>query len=226
MEVSEVIKERYSCRKFLNKEVDKELLFECIELGKQAPSSKNTQPWKICVVKGNPLKLLVDDLVKAAKEKQPFSPDYSFEPKKLPEIQQQRAKKCGHDLFKLKGVGRDDMIKRNAHMLENFEFFGAPVVIFAYLDKSIQGDCSKGMYLDAGLFIQNLWLSIRNSGLEACVLYSVLLYSPLIRKYTMIPENTEIICAMAVGYPDNEAVVTTFRTEKMELSEFVTYIED
>ena len=47
MEFQELIKKRYSCRKFSDKKVDKKLIEKIIEAGRIAPTAVNTQPFKI-----------------------------------------------------------------------------------------------------------------------------------------------------------------------------------
>lgn len=50
MEFSEVIKNRYSCKKFGDKKVDKEKLDAILEAGRVAPTAKNLQEQHIYVV--------------------------------------------------------------------------------------------------------------------------------------------------------------------------------
>ena len=49
MEFSELVKSRYSCRKYSKKRVDKDLIYEIIKESLNAPSAKNTQPWEFYV---------------------------------------------------------------------------------------------------------------------------------------------------------------------------------
>ena len=51
MEFFEVVKNRYSCRKFSDKKVEDEKLNKILEAGIQAPTAKNAQPIKIWVLK-------------------------------------------------------------------------------------------------------------------------------------------------------------------------------
>ena len=51
MEYTELIKSRYSSRKFLEKEVEQEKIDKIIEAGIIAPTAKNIQPQKILVIK-------------------------------------------------------------------------------------------------------------------------------------------------------------------------------
>ncbi|MBR1453288.1 MAG: nitroreductase family protein [Lachnospiraceae bacterium] len=50
MEFTEVIKKRYSCKKFDGRKVEKEKLNEILEAGRLAPTAKNLQEQKIYVV--------------------------------------------------------------------------------------------------------------------------------------------------------------------------------
>lgn len=50
MDFSEVIKSRYSCKKFSGKEVEKEKLAKILEAGRVAPTAKNLQEQHIYVV--------------------------------------------------------------------------------------------------------------------------------------------------------------------------------
>jgi nitroreductase len=56
MAVLEVIKKRYSCRAYQEKEIEQEKLDEILEAGRQAPSAKNTQDWRFVVVRDKEVK--------------------------------------------------------------------------------------------------------------------------------------------------------------------------
>ncbi|MGN1061507.1 MAG: nitroreductase family protein [Candidatus Scatosoma sp.] len=49
MEYSELVKRRYACRNFSSRAVEKELLYKIVSEAMNAPSAKNTQPWKFYV---------------------------------------------------------------------------------------------------------------------------------------------------------------------------------
>lgn len=46
----ELAKKRYSCRDYLDKEVEREKIERCLEASRLAPSAVNAQPWKFIVV--------------------------------------------------------------------------------------------------------------------------------------------------------------------------------
>lgn len=50
MEFTEVVKNRYSCKKFSGRAVEKEKLDKVLEAGRLAPTAKNSQPQRITVI--------------------------------------------------------------------------------------------------------------------------------------------------------------------------------
>lgn len=60
----EFIKERKSVRSFIYKTIDKSTINAIIEAGRWAPSGKNSQPWKVCIVIHPTLKRMLADLTK------------------------------------------------------------------------------------------------------------------------------------------------------------------
>src|SRR5271157_5221869 len=50
MSFIELAKQRYSCRKYLDKPVEKDKLMQILEAGRIAPSAANYQPWHFVVI--------------------------------------------------------------------------------------------------------------------------------------------------------------------------------
>ncbi|OGF49492.1 MAG: hypothetical protein A2231_01710 [Candidatus Firestonebacteria bacterium RIFOXYA2_FULL_40_8] len=50
MNFIDLVKNRYSCRNFLDKPVEKEKLDACLESARLAPSACNSQPWKFMII--------------------------------------------------------------------------------------------------------------------------------------------------------------------------------
>lgn len=48
--LKDIIIKCYSCRKYMDKLIDKELVFSCIDAARLAPSACNSQPWMFYVV--------------------------------------------------------------------------------------------------------------------------------------------------------------------------------
>ena len=61
----ELVKTRYSCRKYIKKRVEREKIGQCIDAARLAPSACNSQPWKFIVVdEPEKLKAVSDAAVK------------------------------------------------------------------------------------------------------------------------------------------------------------------
>lgn len=50
MNFSELVKKRYSCRQYQDKKVDREIVEQCIEAARLAPSACNSQPWHFVIL--------------------------------------------------------------------------------------------------------------------------------------------------------------------------------
>lgn len=50
MDFMDLADKRYSCRKYLDKEVEREKIDMCLEASRLAPSAVNAQPWKFIVI--------------------------------------------------------------------------------------------------------------------------------------------------------------------------------
>jgi nitroreductase len=61
MDFSELVKHRQSDRRYSARPVEKEMLFQCLEAARLAPSANNSQPWKFVVVEEPGLKDLLAD---------------------------------------------------------------------------------------------------------------------------------------------------------------------
>lgn len=52
MDITKAMQERYSCRAYKTDDVDNDLIVQCLECARLAPSACNKQPWKFYVTKG------------------------------------------------------------------------------------------------------------------------------------------------------------------------------
>jgi nitroreductase len=50
MNFSDLIMQRYSCRKYLSKRIPRKIIDQCLEAGRLAPSACNSQPWEFIIV--------------------------------------------------------------------------------------------------------------------------------------------------------------------------------
>ena len=62
MEFEQLFRERYACRKFSNKAVEKELLDKILEAARLAPTAKNQQPFRIYIVESEESLKKIDEV--------------------------------------------------------------------------------------------------------------------------------------------------------------------
>ena len=76
------------------------------------------------------------------------------------------------------------------------------------------------------LFLQSIMVAARSFGLDTCPQAALCSRYEILQKRLGIPPEQMIVCGMALGYADPDAIVNTFITERMGLEEFVTFVED
>lgn len=212
MELFDAIQSRKSIRKFKSEPVPRALLRYILEAALRAPSAINTQPWECWIVGGETLKQLSRALYEEGANGNPPRADF-----KLPEIWKDaymnRMRANGIGLFGLLGIDRQDKEKRKAFALSMYKFFEAPQVIFLCLDSTL-GDYS---LFDCGCFTQNICLLATSKGLGTCIQHSGVHYPDIIRKYLPVPAEKKILVAIAIGYPDSEAIINQFQSRREPL---------
>ena len=72
---------------------------------------------------------------------------------------------------------------------------------------SIDRRLEKGSWLDYGMFLQTIMLAARARGLHTCAEASIASYPDIVRRELGIAKENIVICGMAMGYADPEAIV-------------------
>lgn len=212
----ELIAARHCRRAYLDRPVPRELLAAVLTAARNAPSSRNHQPWAVEVVTGAARDRLSAALCAAWDRGAPTRPDYLNSAPEPDEAALARARAAGEGHFRVKGIDREDAAARHGHTRENFRFFGAPVELVYHLPAG----AVPGSFLATGCFLQNVMLGLLAHGLGSCPQYSVAGYAELVRAELRLGDRW-IVCGMAVGWPDPEAPVNRFSPERAPLSEFV-----
>ena len=216
MELFRAIDERRSIRKFKAEPAERALLAEILQAALRAPSAINTQPWECWVVGGETLRKLSHEMCAEAAEGRPHRSDFELQ-KAWKEPFLNRMRDNGKGLFGLLGIERHDQEKKAAFSMSMYRFFDAPQVVFVCLDASL------GTYgvFDCGGFVQTICLLATEKGLGTCIQHSGVNYPDIIRKYAPIPEEKKILVAIAIGYPDEEATINRFRSNREPLENVV-----
>jgi len=222
LDVFDAIKNRHSCRAFIDKPVNKEIVYSILDIARFAPSGVNTQPWKIVVLTGS-LKLQISKAIIAAREAGiPEDPDYHYYPTSWREPYKSRRKACGLALYSAINIQIDEKEKRKEAWYRNYHFFGAPIGLLFFLDS----DLEKGSWVDMGMFIQNVMLAAHGFNLETCPQAALAEYPNIVRNLLKISNDKSLLCGMALGYPDNNHPINQYRTVREPVESFTQFIDD
>ena len=217
MDVLTAMKNRTSFRSFLDEPVPVDLIKNILEDASRAPSALNMQPWEINVVLGSERKRLSKKLLKAFKERGITCGPGAARP--LPETFMLRARKCAEDMTPLiNSMGQDFKKYVNEGSLG---FYGAPCVIFVFLDESFP--CER--MVDVGSFLGFLVLAASARGLGSCPIGLVTSYDDEIRDFLNISDSKKLAISIAIGKPDLSKSINNFKTIRAPLSETVRWVD-
>ena len=220
MELEEVIRSRYSCRKYLPQPVPRPTIEKILDLAQQTPSWCNCQPWQVLLVSGEAIEKFRTELYAYAAQGNPAKPDFPF-PLRYEGVYRERRKVCGVQLYQALGIGREDKATAAQQSLENFRFFNAPHVALITTEEEL------GVYgaVDCGLYVSNFMLATQNLGVASIAQAALASYPDFIRNYFGLPSIRKFVCGISFGYPDAEHPINGYRTERSAIREAVTWAE-
>ncbi len=218
MELLEGIETRRSYRAFKSNPVPKIVIERILEAGIRSPSCANSQPWEVVVVSGNRKDELSRILSKMAESDVIPNPDLPLPDVWPPELER-RVKEHGAKRYKALRVEREDMQTRKKFRLMNFEFYGAPCVLFLFLEKGL----TPYSIFDMGLFSQALILAAHSFGVGSCIQAILSNYPDAVREFLGIPRSKIMMLGISMGYPDMEAVINTYQSSRVGLDHFVQW---
>lgn len=216
--VDRIMKARRSVRAFLSDPVPDAAIDEILHIAARAPSGTNTQPWRVHVLTGATRARLVDEVCKAFDAADgSHTPEYDYYPPEFFEPYLGRRRKVGWDLYGLIGIAKGDGPRMRAQHRKNFEFFGAPVGLMFTIDRRL----GQGSWLDYGMFLQNVMLAAEARGLATCPQAAWIDYHRIIAEVLGLPPNEQVVCGIALGWPDPASPENTLVSERARLDEFV-----
>jgi nitroreductase len=216
--VSEAVASRMSCRAFLDTPVPGDTVRAILDAARRAPSGGNLQPWLVYALAGEPLAEM-KSTVRAqvmANPRGDGTHEYDIYPPGLGEPYRTRRFKAGEDLYATIGIPREDKLARLTQLARNYDFFGAPVGLFFYLDRSL----GPPQWSDVGMYMQTMMLLAREHGLHTCAQEIWSLVPVTVQKQLDVPANLILFSGMALGYADPSHPINTLRTERALLNEF------
>ena len=222
MRVTEAILSRHSCRAFTNQPVEPSTIRQLLETARFAPSGGNLQPWTVHVLTGESmLKFRAQLTPKFLAAPFGGTAEYNVYPPQLKEPYRSYRYKCGEDLYGHIGVTREDKPARYRQFARNYDFFGAPVGMFFFLDRIMGAP----QWSDLGMFMQNIMLLARERGLETCAQEAWAVWHREVAEFLGVSPDLMLFCGMSLGYGDYSAPINRLRTERTLLEEFATFHE-
>jgi nitroreductase len=217
MDIFSAMSQRKSARAYLDKAVSRKDIEDIIKYAGMAPSAINMQPWEFVVTYGEEKDRLARLLNKIQAERSvPCGPGTS---KPLPEKffkRSREASKAMEPAVIKSGLPFNKFVEEGS-----CSFYGAPVAIIVTIDKVFP----HLRYLDVGLSVAYLLLAAHAKGLGTCPIGLITAYAEEIGVFLNIPQEKEILLAIALGYADENAPINNFKTQREELSEILSWYE-
>ena len=226
--VDAAIESRFSARMFLPTAVPRETIVDILRVASRAPSGTNTQPWRVYVVQGATRDRIVAEVCSAhdAIRANPaltseYREAYDYYPEKWVSPYIDRRRENGWSLYGLLGIGKGDKDAMHAQHQRNFKFFDAPVGLFVTIDRVM----GRGSLVDCGMFLQSIMVAARGRGLHTCPQAAWNGFSKIILPIVGAGEDEMMVCGMSLGYADESAVVNTFHTPRVAVSDFTNWLD-
>ena len=211
MDIIEAIKKRKSIRDFKNDQVPQSIIREILEVACCAPSAMNTQPWEFIVIAKETLDNIRHMVIEKLKAGEKPHSEHSVVGWPSESVYRNRQIELAKKIFQLMDIKRDDTDKRTKWLERGFRYFNAPAVIIVCVDRIL----AKGTPIfDIGAVTQNICLTALHYGLGTCIEDQGVMYPEVLRKFCNIPDNKQIIIAIAIGYPNWDFPANQLKTSR------------
>jgi nitroreductase len=214
-----LLKERYSCRAFLPRQVETAVIVRTLEIAQRTPSWCNSQPWQVMITRGAGTERFRNALFAYATGRKP-EPDYAF-PREYRGVYLDRRRECGFQLYESVGIARGDREASARQTMENFRLFGAPHAMIVTTDEAL------GVYgvLDCGAWVNNFMLAARSLGVASIAQAALASHPHFTRSYFGLPDERLIVCGISFGYEDEVHPVNRFRTSRAAVDGVVSWVD-
>jgi nitroreductase len=207
VDVYEAVDSRRAVRAFSDEPVSKEVLERVLAAATRAPSSGNLQPWHVYVVTGEPLAELKSRATARARAGDPGDErEYPMYPSELASPYLDRFSAAVAQRYEALGIERGDPDRPTRIAALNSEAFGAPLVLFCYLDRTM----GPGQWGDAGMYLQTVMLLLRT------------MYRKTVSQMVGADDELVLFCGVAVGF--EKEGVPRLRTGRADMAETVSFI--
>jgi nitroreductase len=221
MNVHDALAARKSVRAFLDNPLSRDAVSRVLDSARNSPSGVNTQPWQVAVVMGEKKEALQKMIEDAFNRGEKPQMDYQYYPLKWSEPYKTRRFQCGLQLYATLGIKREEKERRKEQWIANYRAFDAPVMLYFFMDPGME----TGSYMDYGMFLQSVMLAAVQEGLATCPQAALGEYPKIVKDVLGYPEDSVLICGMALGYEDTAAKVNDYRTTREPVDTFTKFFE-
>lgn len=221
MNVHDALAARKSVRAFLDNPLSRDAVSRVLDSARNSPSGVNTQPWQVAVVMGEKKVALQKMIEEAFNRGEKPQMDYQYYPLKWSEPYKTRRFQCGLQLYAALEIKRQEKERRREQWIANYRAFDAPVMLYFFMDPGME----TGSYMDYGMFLQSVMLAAVQEGLATCPQAALGEYPKIVKDFLGYPEDSILICGMALGYEDTVAKVNTYRTTREPVDRFTNFFE-
>ncbi len=218
MNVKEALNARFACRAFRPDPISKETIQEILMAATRAPSWANTQPWEIFVAGGEILNRIRRAFLANFQEKVPGNPDFAA-PQNWPQALRKRTEELMKERLDEIEIERNDTAARNALLEANYRFFGAPIIIYLCMDRTL----TPWSIFDLGSLAQSIMLEALEYGLNSAPAFMLVSHPEIIRAELDIPKELSIIIGIAIGHSDMLSPQNKFQSHRRPIQESVRF---
>lgn len=220
MTVTEAIGRRSSVRAFIPRTVDPSVVREILEKARRAPSGGNLQPWQVYAVAGDTLQAIKREVQARFASGVTEATEYSMYPPCLWEPLRARRQDAARLRYAAIGYGGKDPEAMREMVVRNYDFFGAPVGLFFFMDRRV----GPPQWADTGMYMQNVMLLAEERGLATCPQEIWSNYHRTVSTLLQAPDSSFLFSGMSLGYPDTTHPLANVRTTRAELDEFAMFL--
>ena len=197
------------------------LVDKIIDTAKWAPSSYNSQTWKIHAVAGEALDKIREGNTRNTMAGVPVKREFAYS-EEYQDVHRRNQIDVAVQLFEMMGIERDDKAKRMDWMLRGFKQFDAPVSLVLTYDKYLEPAAMT--HFACGSLAYGIVLAAWELGV-GCIINGQGIQQPdVVREHAKIPEDEVIMITIAMGYPDYDFPANNVKSRRVENADFVSYV--
>ncbi len=218
MNVIEALNHRFTVRAFKPDPIEAATILQIMDAATRAPSSGNTQPWELFVVGGTTLDRIREAYEENFHKGVPMKPDIPA-PVEWPPALERRAQESRAARLRALGVAGDGAAVRHAMTERTHQFFGAPIVAFLCMDRTL----TSWSVFDLGLLAQSIMLAAQHFSVDSAPAFLFVAYPDVIRKEVGIDDDLSIVMGVALGYRDTHSLENQYRSSRRPVRDVVHF---